>query len=154
MASKAHPHLHQLWFRPPALKRFHSRFNNAAVYRGLAHLALKQASMAANEFRSGGLHNHAAALDLIEAFEQNENDARYHLLATVQTLCEETSELYGKSMFADHTTVSNDREKHNDGYRYGLGPFSEYRTKSNTRMESTPTHDLSLCPQNCSAKKR
>ena len=70
------PLLHQLWFRPPALKRFHSRFNNAAVYRGLAHLALKQASMAANEFRSGGLHNHAAALDLIEAFEQNENDAR------------------------------------------------------------------------------
>lgn len=123
------PLLHQIWFRPPFSKKFESRFNNAAVYRGFACLALKQPSKAANEFKEGGLHNHAAALDLIEAFEQDDTDARYHLLTTVQKLCKETSKLYGKSMFADHTMVSSDRVDHNNAYRYGLGPFSEYRYK-------------------------
>ena len=75
-ASKAHPHCCINF----GLDHLHSNGSIAASTMqqsivDLPHLALKQASMAANEFRSGGLHNHAAALDLIEAFEQNENDA-------------------------------------------------------------------------------
>ena len=124
------PLLSQLWFYPPkGNTRIPPRFNNAAVYRAYAYLALDDQNQAAHEFAKGGLHNHAAAIRLLQAFASNPRDARYELLTTVQALCAETSSCYYNSLHADHTHVPEARKERNADYRYGIGPTSQERYK-------------------------
>ena len=133
------PLLPQLWFHPPkGNTRIPPRFNNAAVYRAFAHLALDDQNQAAQEFAKGGLHNHAAAIRLRQAYASNPQDARYELLTTVQVLCAESTSYYYNSLHADHTHVPEARKERNAAYRYGIGPTSQerYRVKDATGNHS------------------
>ena len=124
------PLLHQLWFHPQkGTNRIPSRFNNAAVYRAYAYLALGDQNQAAQEFAKGGLHNHAAAIRLRQAYASYPQDARYELLTTVQALCAESTSYYYNSLYADHTHVPDARKERNSDYRYGIGPTSQERYK-------------------------